>query len=179
MTVLITNKLNLQSDDMYTLLIIDMQENFLCHSFFSDNLDARDIKNQAIKNIKKHIRRATKDNANIVYLEYDGFGNTIDALITPQYDNNRITKNGRCGALEVYYLVKQCNFSTRLKICGIFADQCVKETVRGLRKFNDFQLEVLPDAIFGSECFRNDCDRQQKTLQLQQTIEKYGVALCQ
>lgn len=122
------------------LVIIDMQSGFDAEKF-----------HRAIKNIQQEIEQAVADNDDIIFLEFDGYGDTIPALryMVDGYDKATFnTKYADDGSCQVYAAVKASgrNIDT-FRIGGCNTPYCVFSTVEGLRKLvSDAKIEVVADA---------------------------------
>lgn len=148
---------------MYTLVIIDMQKRFFKHY-----MDDPDVK-RVIKRTKAYIDKAKRDKAAIIYLEFDGFGKTIHCLQTSYKKQITVCKSQRDGSLEIYYATIQMGYPPIFRLCGIFADQCVEETVQGLKSlYLHDSITVLKDAVFGTEIFGNHYEGH-----LEKTLDKF------
>lgn len=129
---------------MYTLVVVDMQYEFKAA------LDS---------NVQNHcsnaITKAVLDRASVVYLEYIDQGETLKCLssITRFYDRaHYITKIDWDGADEALQVVKQFKLaSKRFKICGVYSECCVHDTVRGLTQLAPTaKIEVIKDACWST-----------------------------
>lgn len=132
----------------YTLVIVDMQESFL-------DSDQRRVK----MHCKRLIKKAVQDRAPIIFLEYKGYGPTMDPLIKAlgNYKNAYfLEKDDPDGSSEVQKaLLKWKLPSNRLCIAGVNTDQCVFETATVLTgRLPKARIEVHADACdscFGAE----------------------------
>lgn len=124
----------------YTLVIVDMQNEFRA-------ANGKTI----IANCKREIKRAMKDNAAIIFLEYYGNGPTKSVLsnLVDGYEWTWTeTKDEDDGSLEVAVLIRKYDLDKKLiKVCGVNTDCCVKATVSGLTaRFLNSSIEVIADA---------------------------------
>lgn len=124
----------------YTLCVIDMQPDFEAANG-----------TRVIKNCVREIRMAVENGAHIVFLEFDGYGDTHPMLMTPvkKYKNAKIKfKRQDDGSAEVQEVVRKNGFMIgRFRVVGINTDWCVRSTVHGLRKrFPNSFVEVVDDA---------------------------------
>ncbi len=126
----------------YTLCIIDMQQKFL-NSLLLNDYD------NIIDRISKDIKLAIKNNANIIFLEYECFGNTIKELLylVRDYDKAyRRIKYDDDGSEELIDVLISNKINTKnIKFCGINTDCCVYSTVSGFihSMKNSYNYEVL------------------------------------
>ena len=131
--------------DSSTLVIIDMQPYFAC------------IK-QILTTCKEEIKKAIKNTNHIIFLEFAGCGVTDNELILLMiekgYSNYSIvSKNQNDGSTAIAATVKPEHADlTKFKVCGVYTDRCVFDTVRGLlRVFPGCSIEVVKDAVRTSE----------------------------
>jgi hypothetical protein len=128
----------------YTLVIVDMQENF-------DSV----LGNVVRANCRREISKAINDNAAILVLEYHCSGETVRD-IRSMVDGYR-----RCWTASKYMddgsnKVEELVYAHRLakahiKVCGVNTDCCVRQTVRGLTsRFPRSKIDVIADACASS-----------------------------
>ncbi len=125
----------------YILVIIDMQPYFECEK-------------QILETCKKEIKKAIDNKNHIIFLEYVDCGVTDNELmllvIKKGYSNYSIvSKNKNDGSTAIAEQVKSehVNLSS-FRVCGVYTDQCVFDTVRGLlRVFPGCNVEVMKDAV--------------------------------
>lgn len=124
---------------MYTLVVVDMQPGF------DGALGSR-----VRANCLREIKQAMQDNAPIVFLEFNGYGDTMPELLDPvsNYENyHQYTKSVDDGGPEVRDAVVEHGLPKKFKVCGINTDCCVHATVRGLTNFFPMaMIEVIADA---------------------------------
>jgi nicotinamidase-related amidase len=131
---------------MYTLLVIDMQPGFLS---FWDNTSSKHVRSNCLREVNK----AIQDKATIVFVEFEGSGDTISELLTPISESNYLDFH------RVYKAWDDCTFAfakasakfniptTHLRVCGVNTDCCVKHSVLGLSSFYPRStIEVVSDA---------------------------------
>jgi hypothetical protein len=106
-----------------------------------------------IQNLRRELALAVERQANIVFLEYDGFGETLPPLKETVNQNRyqRIyygVKNERDGSVFVRKAVQDRAFySEQFRVVGAYTDQCVLATVEGIRSwFPRSHIEVVADA---------------------------------
>jgi nicotinamidase-related amidase len=126
---------------MYTLVVVDMQSNF------------KAANGQRVrKNCVREILRAIKDNAPIIFLEWEGYPATLEDLTAPvkddKYKNYYVkTKVTDDGSAQVASLVSQHKLPKDFKVCGVNTDCCVHATVVGLTtRFSKATITVIADA---------------------------------
>lgn len=127
---------------MYTLCVIDMQHYFT--SNFNSEKALR-LKNNVIKQIKK----AIKDKAHILFVEYMGLGKTLKSLtsLVEKYSNiSFISKEKDNGGPDI--LLQYKKYSKRqIRICGINTSFCVKSTVYYLSLYSKYSsIQILKDS---------------------------------
>lgn len=135
----------------YTLTIIDLQP------FFLTGLD-KAVRDNCIVQIK----RAIKDRAAIIFVEYNGYGPTHqdlkDVIRKAAYDRLYVVyKSTDNGGKEISQLIKKRHLAaSRIKVCGVNTDACVHSSVLGLRKhLSASKIEVIADACASATYFKN------------------------
>jgi nicotinamidase-related amidase len=137
----------------YALVVVDMQYSF-------ENSMNATLENNCIREILK----AVKDNAPIIFLEYDGMDDTLESLTecVKNYKNYYIeVKYDDDGSEEVEQIVLNNKLPKRkFKVCGVNTDCCVADTVFGLtEKFPTAKVEVIEDACNSSWSHENGIAR--------------------
>ena len=129
---------------MYTLAIIDMQDEFLSTLNETDNV---------INNCRSQINKAIEDEAHILFVEYEGYDTTtkelVDIVESNKYlDVTHITKWDDNGAEEILAAIRLHLLPQQtIKFCGINTDCCVYSTVKGfLQAMKEANVEVITDA---------------------------------
>ncbi len=122
---------------MYTLIVVDMQARF--HASKRDRVR---------KNCLREITQAVKDDAHIIFLEYNGCGPTLpeltEALHTKCFFKNKWNDDG---SAEVESTVLLNKLPKHFKVCGVNTDCCVRATVAGLTaRFSMATIDVIVDA---------------------------------
>ena len=112
-----------------TLVVVDMQDDFLVH--FQD--DGANL----VDRCKRLIKLASKRGWSIVFLEFNDCGETVHELTSAALNENHCnvffaTKDMRDGSKQVETLVWKNELPTDFVVCGIFTEQCVISTVKGL-----------------------------------------------
>lgn len=132
---------------MYTLAVIDMQDHFL-NRFIDQNKSYHKVLNKC----KKQVSKAIKDKANILFVEYDGYGNTTEELVKltkdADYHACYATKEDDNGGTEIADTIKSLKLKrSKIRICGINTEFCVQATVRGLlSEMKHATIEVISEA---------------------------------
>jgi len=134
---------------MYTLVVVDMQPNFSASN-------GRRVR----KNCLREIKRAMKDGAHIIFLEYIGHGVTLPELMKPVNDYQYYcvkSKSDDDGSAEVQEAVFEKGFMIgRFRMIGINTDWCVRATAAGLRnRFPNSFVEVVEDACDSNDDHHN------------------------
>lgn len=124
----------------YTIVVIDLQRKFTAA-----------CKKSVIQNSKHLLFQAMEDNADIVFLEYAGFGRTNSSLtnLCDDYHSTYYLRKGDCsGAEEIKSLKDGFKLQTQhFKICGVNTDQCVQHTVIDLSVlFPESVIEIIAPA---------------------------------
>lgn len=124
----------------YNLIVVDMQNGF---SAAKD----KDTLNQVMIEIKT----AISDCAGIIVLEMVGAGKTlkqIKKLVKSYRKAVIVEKKDTSGAVEVLSTVRHNRsfHPFKFKVCGVYTDCCVADTVNELSQFDTLSLEVLADA---------------------------------
>jgi len=120
---------------MYSLVIVDMQPAFEAAKC-----------NVTTDNVKRLIRQAIQDKANIITLEYEGFGPTRADLMTDLCSYNKYSnakKNDDDGADEA--IEAGASMFSKVVVCGVNTSFCVKSTVDGLIR-NGKEVVVVKNA---------------------------------
>lgn len=126
----------------YTLCVIDMQEVFSA---------AR--KGSVQKSCIREVKKAIRDKAPIVFVEYAGYDPTLPILTNVVKQANykkayHVSKNKNDGGTEVsQFLTKKHLPKLNMRVCGVNTDYCVRETVEGLRRnIAGAQIHIVGDA---------------------------------
>lgn len=117
---------------MRTLVVIDMQRAFL--SYFDKNKQSN-----LIANVVHEVRAARKNRERIILVELSRKynGKTFDDIKSALngYRHYVVEKCEMDGSGVIHHLADiQNDPDVSFRVCGIFTDQCVAETVIGLRK---------------------------------------------
>lgn len=125
---------------MYTLVVVDMQAKF-----------PRSLQGDTLLHCKRAVRKAIKNRAAIVFLEFSGHGPTLPALtkLTKGYDRvYHATKSDWDGSMQTLYLAKTHRLNTsKFRVCGVYTECCVDATLQGLRaKKPKAKMEMLHKA---------------------------------
>src|SRR6185503_11574024 len=106
-----------------TLIVIDVQPGFAPGRFKS-----------LIEECGREINRAKRSNSGIILLECDKHGRTVGELrrLLDDYPfYSIVTKTGEDGGIECIDNIFHQKYSNKnIRVCGIFADMCVKSTVQ-------------------------------------------------
>lgn len=129
----------------YTLLVIDMQQWF-------------DPKINTIVACKRTIKKAVKDKAFILFVEYYECGRTMKELLSLVENYNNIfyvIKKEDNGSKYVQLAMNHLNLPIgHIKVCGVNTDECVQQTILGLQKlYADSNIEVIANACNADEVF--------------------------
>lgn len=126
----------------FTLLVIDMQD------YFSASHSER-VQRACIREIK----RAIREKATIIYVEYEGYGPTIpqltDVTSSAKYRKAyHVIKDDDDGGQEVIDFLKEKHLPRlKLRVCGVNTDYCVLATTRSLQwRMPGSQITVVGDA---------------------------------
>lgn len=126
----------------YILLVIDIQ-----HTFRASH------KKSLRENCKKEIKRAIRNKANIIFVEYKNYGSTIPSIkkmvTSVKYDKSHLViKESDDGSQELLCFFKHAKLRTNhIKVCGVNTDACVLSTVKSLAKrLKRSKLEILSKA---------------------------------
>ena len=131
---------------MYTLLVIDMQSEFL------DTFRHDDERTNVIAEVQQTVLQAIEDGAEIIDVNYGGYD--LDPTITDismlwkDYNKvKKVTKRSDGGGEEVMQ-AKPAN--TQLRACGINLGACVRSTVYQLRDTHFQEVRVVANAVANS-----------------------------
>jgi nicotinamidase-related amidase len=127
----------------YSLIIVDMQKEFHASRF-----------NRVQRNIRTEIRKAIKDEAPILFVEYDCYKPTIPSLTKPVKEVSykkafHVRKARNDGSQEIDKALRKNKLPRKyLRIMGINTDCCVLETIEGLDGIfqKNYRIEVVADA---------------------------------
>lgn len=133
---------------MYSLVIVDMQPAFEAAKC-----------NVTTDNVMRLIRQAKEDKANIITLEYEGFGPTradlmMDLCSYDKYANaKKSDDDGSDEAIEA-----GASMFSKVIVCGVNTSYCVNETVQGLLR-NGKEVVVVRDACNNPKN-RKECEAE-------------------
>ena len=135
---------------MYTLVVVDMQERFTAST-----------RERARKNCFREISQAIRDDAYIIFLEFQNCGPTLPDLVntlhTKCYFKVKLSDDG---SAEVESQVVLNRLPKHFKVCGVNTDCCVLATVRGLTaRFPMATIEVIADACDSDWHHQNGINR--------------------
>lgn len=137
----------------YTLVIIDMQEGFYVKS-----------RMPVTSACALEIKKAIKNDARILFVEYEGFGPTLKKLkaLTKGYPKTSvIKKENDDGSYELMCAINKRKYPKTVKITGINTSYCVHDTVSGLVAGAPlYKIEVIAKACADVEMHiihRNVC----------------------
>lgn len=133
---------------MYTLVVVDMQPAF------------RSSQNQAtIDRCNELIQQAIKDEAPIVFLEFEGYEQTDSRLLAAVEGYNHAhfkSKYENDGSFQVKETIELHQYPHEtIRVCGVNTNYCVRETVLGLvemkedKRINFKKIEV---SMSGTNC---------------------------
>lgn len=132
----------------YVLVVVDMQGHF-----------ASAKNDYTIRNVITSIKKAKKDNAVIIVLEYFGCGPTLSRIKKHLNGYDKVTyamKSSDGGGEEVIDKMhfKNIDFIQNIRVCGVNISFCVSETVRELVDDYGKNVEVIKRAC--------NCSRDRK-----------------
>jgi len=122
---------------MYTLVVVDMQPMFST----SQKLRTKAAVNRLLK-------KAIKDNAPIIFLEYTRYGRTDPALLATVEGYESVhfrTKHTDDGSEEVHEVINAHNLPKKIRICGVNTNYCVRATIMGL--LDKFPMTGIAESI--------------------------------
>lgn len=124
----------------YTLVVVDVQKNFLKFCSLS-------IK----RNISMAVKKAVENKAGIVFLEFKECGRTIKPLLNRVSNYERAfieEKSFMDGSIKVKQVIRKNKLpSSKIKVVGVYTDYCVLRTVCGLsKKFPKSKIEVIENS---------------------------------
>ena len=126
----------------YVLCIIDMQPDEFGNS------------NTIVDNVVQLVRESIASEAFVVIAQYKGCGETHVNIVNElqKYPYKRYVwhnKNDKSKPIQEVLNVLNV-FVRQIKVCGVYRDVCVKETVHGLAKKFNIQIQVIEDACNGT-----------------------------
>ena len=135
---------------MKTLVIIDMQGYYL----YQDSFNRKETQEIILlkKNICDLINRFKDSNLPIIVVEYEGNGPTIQELrhLLVDYPEASFLIKGDCDGSDVIHAeIERRSLSNELHVCGIYSDQCVRQTVEGLMNtYGTYNIELYDDCVW-------------------------------
>lgn len=138
--------------NLRTLVIIDMQYDFLDHSKYPRQL--KKLK----ENITSLIDEWIQNEWPIIVVEFEGSGRTIDQIWTAIgfYPKVYSVVKSECdGSKEIIEKIRARKLSKRLNVCGVYSDECVRATIEGIDEHNQsgvdrqkMDIEVFSDCVW-------------------------------
>lgn len=152
-----------------TLVIVDMQQYFVC---------VGSVEHKMAADMCLLIQHAMANKWGIILVEYDGSGDTIKLILdtVSGYQHLEIVKKSeQNGGPEVIAcLDSNPKWSMNLIVCGIFGDQCVPDTVRGIFDNSDIvEIDVVTDLIYPS--YTSYYDEEDEGEEREITMEHLGL----
>lgn len=130
----------------YTLCVIDMQAHFSAANG-----------QRVIQSCKREIKKAMKDGATILFVEYDGYGPTLPALtgLVKQAGYKKVhtvLKQDNGGGKNVTDYLRQKHLTrANMRVCGVNTNYCVLATVQGINQhMSNSYLSIIADACASS-----------------------------
>ena len=128
------------------LVVVDMQDEFLeAFNFYN--------KQYLVDNCAKLIKNCIENNDPVIFLEWhdiftDYYGSTISELTSLIKNYYTAKKDRNDGSEKILNIVEHHMLKADIiKVCGIYTNYCVAETVTGLiNKFCDSEVIVYADA---------------------------------
>lgn len=142
------------------LVIIDMQVHFI-----------GPFAKRAIGAIQREINFAKRANDMIILLEYDGYGPTVKPILRTigDYEHHVVTKVIDDGSSYLKkYLPEKPSY---IKIAGVNAGACVRQTVMGLKQCYS-NIVLIADGIDYNPGY---CDDDEHRARVLKTISTFGV----
>ena len=136
-----------------TLVIIDMQDSFICCGDEEELIPA----------ICKLCHHAKQNKWPIILVEFNASGRTTSAILEAVENypfTETVTKETGSGGKEVMAcLLHHPEWPLNLLVCGIYGPECVAETVAGLLDNSDLvEVDVIIDAIYPPYCSLAELD---------------------
>ncbi len=170
---------------MPTLIVVDMQSAFI---FRDDNFPGY---GKTIDAVKKEIVAAIKRNDYIVFVEYcyesrrkemfNRFSsrfyptmNEITDLVSNYPNKIFVYKSSNDGGEEIVSALNYYRISrTHIRVCGVYTNACVRETVSTLsRELSSSMIKVIEEAV----CAPGGCDWQQSGgIEMMKTLDNVWV----
>ena len=127
---------------MKTLCVIDVQKDFVPHT--------SDFSEKVINNCITLIQRYKKLELPIIFVEYVGFGSTVENLkfVVKGYNQfYTIKKTEMSGGRKIVNLINKHNLPTDLEFCGVNWHQCVSATIYDIiNSGNNFNISAYSNA---------------------------------
>jgi nicotinamidase-related amidase len=119
-------------------MIVDMQDQF-----------SSSRNSQVQKNCVREIKSAIRREADIIFVEYDGCGDTLPILkkAAGKYKKvHHVIKYHDDGGPEVISKIDEARLSKQIRACGVNTDACVLSTITSLSYTNKLKIKVVADA---------------------------------
>lgn len=132
---------------MKTLIIIDMQDNFL---YYTDPLKEKEIKELKF-NIIDLIKVFMINSWPIVIVEYNGNDKTCEEIfniVDRYYKLYSVTKDQCDGSEKIMDVIHDYNLPRSLNICGVYSDECVYQTKEGLKECDYIEFVIHKDCVW-------------------------------
>jgi len=130
------------------LVIIDLQKDY-------------PVKPAMVTRVVKHVKAARKSQVPVLVVEIRGFGPTNPTVMQELagYDKVKVVQKRNCDGSREIVSALGPNGPKRLRLCGLFTDDCVDKTARGLYR-KGFDIEIVEEACFSYR----DCHKRQVAL---------------
>jgi len=149
---------------MKTLVIIDAQPFYV--DFQRKNGDNEYI-NNIVDNIVKKVIEFKNNRWPIVCVEFDPDVNgetiyDISKELNNYYLSFWARKEQRDGSNDIYKLINNLGLPKDLFVCGLYSNQCVRDTVVGFLKMSsDIKITILNNCVYPRHNYETD-ERVQK-----------------
>jgi nicotinamidase-related amidase len=119
-----------------TLVIIDVQKGY-------------PVKKPLVTRLVKHVKAARKSHVPVLVVEIRGYGPTDPAVMQELagYDKVQVVQKRDCDGSREIASALGPNGPKRLRLCGLYTDDCVDKTARGLY-LKGFDIEIIEEACF-------------------------------
>ena len=117
------------------LIVVDMQRNFIASKFVLDS-------------VKDLVLAAVADKMPVIFVEYEGEGNTRGRLknLVPKHMQITVTKDEDDGADVIVPVIKEKGWPSNLRVCGVNLSFCVGDTAISLKTGWKHKVTVVRNA---------------------------------
>jgi nicotinamidase-related amidase len=127
---------------MKTLIVVDMQPAYVYEEGFNDKI--------LVENVKTLLKEFIGNCWPIIIVEYEQAGKTVAPVMSCLKDYSNVffvEKDNLDGSKQVLDIIEKFNLPQSLNVCGVYSDQCVKATMRGLVEKGIANIEYYENCV--------------------------------